>query len=265
MTVDLEDWYCDLPFGQWEGKEDRITEPVEYMLDLFAARGARATFFAVGYIAEKFPDLVREIRDAGHELGSHTYSHMDLRRASDAEFERDLDRSIDAIQGVTGRKVLGFRAPFFSVSRARPGQYEIIRARLAYDSSVFPVRIGAYGMPGAPRFQYRPAERSFDEGEGGFVEMPPLTLRLAGANVPAAGGFWLRALPYRATALAVRRANEGGHRAVLYVHPKDLDPGMPRVPGYGWHYYWGKGGARRKFEALLSDFEFGAAADALGQ
>lgn len=263
MTVDLEDWYCDLPFREWGGSEDRVEEPTAYMLDLFEAHGVRATFFAVGYIAERFPALIREIRDRGHEVGTHSYAHINLRLVSDREFESDLDRSIRAIEGITGRKVLGFRAPFFSVSRDRIGQYDIIRDRLAYDSSVFPVRAGMYGMPGAPRFAYRPARGSFDEGGGDFVEMPPLTLRLAGFNLPAAGGFYFRALPYRVVGHAIRRANCAGRRAVFYIHPKDLDPGMPRVPGYGWHYYCGKRGARRKFERLLSDFEFVPAADAL--
>lgn len=263
MTVDWEDWYCDLPFGDWEGSESRIEEPTEYMLDLFEERGVRATFFAVGHVAEKHPDLVRKIRDGGHEVGTHSYAHIDLRRVSDGEFERDLDRSIAAVEGITGRRVLGFRAPFFSVSRARARQYEIIRERLAYDSSVFPVRAGLYGMPGAPRFEYRPAPGSFDEGDGDFVEMPPLTLRLAGLNLPAGGGFYFRALPYPVLRHAIRRANGEGQRAVFYIHPKDLDPGMPKVSGYGWHYHYGKKGARRKFEKLLSDFEFGAAEDAL--
>ena len=265
MTVDLEDWYCDLPFREWEGREDRLQEPTRYMLDLFEERGTRATFFAVGYVAERFPELLREIRDRGHEIGSHTYSHIDLRRVSDAELEKDLDRSTDAIEKITGRRVLGFRAPFFSVSRQRPEQYGIIRKRFAYDSSVFPVRAGLYGMPGAPRFIYRPGPGSFGEGDGEFVEMPPLTLRLAGFNLPAGGGFYFRALPYRLTRRAFSKANGQGRRAVFYIHPKDLDPAMPRVPGYGKHYYWGKKGIRRKFERLLSDFEFVPAAEALPQ
>ena len=263
MTVDLEDWYCDLPFQEWKKRESRIEEPTKYMLDLFEERGVRATFFVVGYIAEKFPDLVREIRDRGHEVGTHSYAHIDLRRASDAEFEEDLDKSIKTIEQITGRKVLGFRAPFFSVSRARTKQYSIIQDRLAYDSSVFPVRAGMYGMPGAPRFAYRPAPGSFDEGTGDFVEMPPLTMRVAGVNLPAAGGFYFRVLPYSVTRYAIRRANVAGQRAVFYIHPKDLDPHMPKVAGYGWHYYCCKKGARHKFERLVSEFEFGAAADAL--
>ena len=265
MTVDLEDWYCDLPFTEWEGKEDRLEEPTRYMLDLFEKFDVRATFFAVGYIAEKFHELIGEMRDRGHELGSHTYSHMDLRRASDAELEQDLDRSVSAIEKITGRKVLGFRAPFFSVSRRRPEQYGIIRERFAYDSSVFPVRAGLYGMPGAPRFIYRPAPGSFDEGNGAFVEMPPLTLRLAGFNLPAGGGFYFRALPYRLTRRAVKKANSQGRRAVFYIHPKDLDPAVPKIPQYGYHYYWGKRDVRRKFERLVSDFEFGPACEALPQ
>lgn len=263
MTVDLEDWYCDLPFQDWQKHEDRLEEPTRYMLDLFERRGVRATFFAVGYIAERFPGLLRDIRDAGHEVGTHSYSHMDLRRASDDEFRRDLDKSINTIERITGQKVLGFRAPFFSVSRERAGQYDIIRGRLAYDSSVFPVRAGMYGMPGAPRFAYRPAPGSFDEGDGGFVEMPPLTLRIAGFNLPAGGGFYFRALPYRITSHAIKKANGAGHRAVFYIHPKDLDEGMPRAPGYGWHYHCGKRGARSKLERLVSEFEFGSAAEAL--
>lgn len=263
MTVDLEEWYCDLPFREWKNHESRIAEPTRYMLDLFEERGVRATFFAVGYIAEKFPGLVREIRDRGHEVGTHSYAHIDLRRASDAEFKEDLDKSIKTIEKITGRKVLGFRAPFFSVSRDRTEQYSVIRDRLAYDSSVFPVRAGMYGMPGAPRFAYRPAPGSFDEGEGDFVEMPLLTLRAAGVNLPAAGGFWFRVLPYPVIRRAIRSANAAGQRAVFYIHPKDLDPDMPKVAGYGWHYYCCKRGVRRKFERLVSEFEFGAAADAL--
>ena len=266
MSVDLEDYYCDLPFSEWGRHEDRVEESTGELLAMFDRHDVKATFFVVGYIAEKFPSLIRDIQGRGHEIGTHSYAHIDLRRVTKKEFEEDLKKSIDIIAGITNDRVLGFRAPFFSVTEDRGWIFDVLREHVAYDSSVFPARAGLYGIPAAPAGIYNPSRGSIiraDESEG-FVELPPLTLRFLNMNIPAGGGFYFRFFPYFITRHAIRRFNDRDRPAIFYLHPKDLDAGMPKIRQYGWHYYHGKRNVRQKFERLLSEFEFTSARNILG-
>jgi polysaccharide deacetylase family protein (PEP-CTERM system associated) len=258
MSIDLEDYFCDLPFSTWDKYESRIIQTTEPIIDLFEKYDVKATFFTVGYIAEKFPALIKKIHDHGHEIASHSYHHYDLRKITKEEFEKDLVKSIKSIESITGEKVFGFRAPYFSVNKQNLWVFDVLRKYLKYDSSVFPVQTPLYGMPDAHRTIYHPAIDDVtkeDESEK-FIEIPPLTYRILSKNIPMAGGFYFRFFPYFLVKKALRKFNQQNHPAMFYMHPKDLDQHMPKISEYAWHYYFGKKNINSKFKKLLNDFKF---------
>jgi len=259
MTVDLEDYFCDLPFNEWSKYESRIEKTVTPILEMFERHKVLATFFVVGYIAEKFPALIKQIHDQGHEISSHTYAHIDLRKVSKEEFKNDLLKSIQNIESITNEKVLGFRAPYFSVDKTNVWIIEILKNYLKYDSSIFPVKTTQYGFPNAPKDIYHPAVNDITKNDNSqsFIEIPPLTYKIIPKlNIPIAGGFYFRFFPYFFIKKAIKNFNKLNKPAMIYIHPKDLDAEMPKIPGYGWHYYYGKKNIKEKFEKLLTDFHF---------
>ena len=259
MTVDLEDYFCDLPFSEWEQYENRIQENTDLLLDLFKKYHVIATFFVLGYIAEKFPQMIKKILDQGHEIASHSYSHVDLRKVTPEEFEKDLVKSLDILQKITGKRILGFRAPFFSIDKNSFHLLKIIQKHVLYDSSIFPVKTPLYGVPNAPRKIYRPSLENplMEDNKGKLIEIPLATHRIMGMfNIPVAGGFYLRFFPYQYIKFALGRLNRKNNPAVFYIHPKDLDPNMPRIKQYGWTYYYNLKSATKKFENILKEFEF---------
>lgn len=259
MSVDLEDYYCDLPFSSWEKYESRVIPATRLLLDLFQKHRVKATFFTLGYVAEKHPELIEEIKSKGHEIASHSYSHVDLRKVTREKFEEDLTRSLDILRKVSGDKVLGFRAPFFSINKQNFWVYDILKKYLKYDSSIFPAKTPLYGIPEAPRSIYKPSEKNplEDDVKSDFVEIPLATLRMPFVgNIPIAGGFHLRFWPNALIKMGINQLNKKGFTAMCYIHPKDLDPNMPRIKEYGWYYYWGLQNALKKFESLLKNFTF---------
>jgi len=259
MTVDLEDYFCDLPFNEWSKHESRIEKTVSPILEMFERHKVLATFFVVGYIAEKFPTLIKQIHDQGHEISSHTYAHIDLRKVSKEEFKNDLLKSIENIESITNEKVLGFRAPYFSVDNSNVWVMEILKTYLKYDSSIFPVKTTQYGFPNAPKEIYHPAVNDITKNDNSqsFIEIPPLTYQIIPKlNVPIAGGFYFRFFPYFFIKKAIKNFNKLNKPAMIYIHPKDFDSEMPKIPGYAWHYYYGKKDIKEKFEKLLRDFRF---------
>jgi polysaccharide deacetylase family protein (PEP-CTERM system associated) len=259
MTVDLEDYYCDLPFSEWSKHQDRIIQNTEVVLELFTKYKIKATFFVVGYIAEKFPMLIKKIFDQGHEIASHSYCHHDLRKINKDIFEGDLKKSIQILENITGEKVLGFRAPFFSIEKKTFWAIEILRKYVAYDSSIFPVRTPLYGVPNAPRNIYRPSTKNFikEDKQGDLIEIPLATHKIPIiGNIPIAGGFHLRFLPHRYIAYGIKKMNSQNNPAMIYIHPKDLDPNMPKIKEYNWIYYHNLKSAQSKFEKILKKFEF---------
>jgi hypothetical protein len=180
-------------------------------------------------------------------------------------FEADLVKSIGVLSSVSGEKVLGFRAPYFSISKENLWVFEVMKKHLCYDSSLFPVG-PHYGFSDAPRHIYHVADSDplQVDSDGKFVEIPMATMRwpIVG-NLPIAGGFHLRVLPVAIVKAGVRRLNKLGHGAMCYIHPEDLAPDRPRIDGYTWHYYYGLKGAARKFEALLKAFQFASAREVL--
>jgi polysaccharide deacetylase family protein (PEP-CTERM system associated) len=212
---------------RWDELPPRLPAAVDRVLELLASHRVVATFFVLGWVAEHQPPLVRRIADAGHEIASHGTDHRMIGRLTPEEFRRTLIDSRRLLEDITGRPVLGYRAPTFSLTRASAWAIDLLaEAGYAYDSSVFPVRHDRYGVPDAPRF----AHRAVGPGGGSLLEIPPVTLRLAGMNWPVGGGGYLRLLPVRLVGAALNKAARGGHQGMIYLHPWEFDPGQPVLP-----------------------------------
>ncbi len=205
----------------------RMEDTTNWLLDQLGARGIRATFFVVGQIARSHPRLVRRMAEEGHEVGSHSWEHKRVHQFDASSFREDLRRSMDALSEVTGQPVVGFRAPTFSVVRQTSWAIDVLaEAGLLYDSSIFPVRHDRYGVPEAPRSAF------IVEGERNeLLELPLLTLRALGQNLPVAGGGYFRLFPLAVMQRGIRQAARRSHSpAVLYFHPWEFDPDQPRLP-----------------------------------
>ncbi len=265
MSVDLEDYFCDLPIDKWVEHKSRIIETTIPILELFKKHDVHATFFVVGYFAEKFPDLIKRIHDDGHEIGTHTFSHIDLRKVNKNEIITDLEKSISAIESITEEKIIGFRAPFFSIDENNFWIFDILKKYFLYDSSIFPVKTPLYGVPSAPRSIYHPSQKDItkEDQQEKFIEIPPLTLKILNYNLPVAGGFYFRFFPNFLIKQGIKKFNKNNSPAMFYIHPKDLDEKMPKIDSYSWHYYYGKNNVKEKFSDLLQCFKFNSAKEVL--
>jgi len=231
LTIDLEDWFQVsnlaqlIPFARWGECRPRLVESSRRLLELLAGAGVRATFFVLGWNAERFPELVGEIKQAGHEIGSHGHAHRLIYQQSPEEFAADLARASQAIGGAAGERPRCYRAPSFSLTPRSAWAFAALEAAgFSVDSSVFPVVHERYGFPGAPRLPHRVQV----DGRAALVEAPPSTMRFAGQNLAFAGGAYFRLLPYWAVAGCCRALNRRGEPVVFYLHPWELDPGIPR-------------------------------------
>jgi len=266
MSVDLEDFFCDLPFESWSQYESRVLKSTNKILDLFDKYQIKATFFTLGYIAEKFPDLIKKIDNEGHEIASHSYSHLDIRKATEKEFENDIKKSTEILEKITGKKVLGFRAPYFSIDKKSFWAMKILSKYFKYDSSIFPVKTPLYGIRNAPRNIYNPdlTNPSIEDPKTKLIEIPLATDKIPIiGNIPIAGGFYLRFLPYFYIKYGLNKINNNNNSFIFYIHPKDLDPEMPKINEYAWHYYYNLKGSTKKFEKILKDFKFCSVKDFL--
>ncbi len=259
LTVDLEDWYHSvytLTPAEWAGLEDRLVAPTRRLLALLARHRARATFFVLGVVAEQHPGLVREIRDAGHEIASHGFHHRFVYDQTPAEFRDDLRRSLAVLQATTGERVLGYRAAYWTITERSRWALDILFAEgLAYDSSIYPVKTYLYGIPGIP-----PGPHLVREVDGRrFYEVPPSTLPLLGRRIPIGGGFYMRAFPASFIAWAIGRLNREGTPAVVYIHPPEFDRKKPRLDlslRERILHYHGLGTVEPKLERLLARYSF---------
>lgn len=214
---------CD----DWIGYESRVQAQVDMILSLLADTGVHATFFILGWIAMRHKTLVHRIAAAGHEVASHGMSHRMITGLSREEFYTELCDSKRILEDLSGRAVKGFRAPTFSIMHSTAWAIdELCRAGYSYDSSIFPVHHDRYGVPDAPRWIHR----AMGPGGGEITEIPPLTLRVLGGNVPVGGGGYFRLFPLWLTSLAVSSAQRGGHAAMIYLHPWEFDPAQPKLP-----------------------------------
>jgi polysaccharide deacetylase family protein (PEP-CTERM system associated) len=269
MSVDLEDWFCVynlsrlIRYADWDQCESRVERSTMRLLDLFARYRVQATFFVLGWVADRFPELVQEVERQGHEIASHGYSHQLLTSMQPEEFRVDLQRSLEALSKASSKAVWGFRAPSFSLTRSTLWAVDILsESGLRYDSSVFPVQFHPeYGIPDAELGPYRLRQN--------LTELPMSVAEIAGRRIPCCGGGYFRLYPYPVTRALMRRCNKQGRPVVFYLHPWEIDPEQPRVEGLSWskrfRHYNHLGKTEERLEQLLNDFAFTTARELLGQ
>jgi polysaccharide deacetylase family protein (PEP-CTERM system associated) len=233
VSVDVEDYFHAESFSdiversKWDSYSSRVEANTQVLLELLAKLNVHGTFFVLGWVAERFPALVREIAAGGHELACHSYWHRLIYKLEPAEFREDTRRAKSIIEQVSGQPVRGYRAPTYSVIDRSVWALEILtELGFTYDSSIFPIRHDRYGMPDAPRSPFR-----FQTPSGPMTEFPITTFRLAGHNMPVGGGGYLRLLPEFYTRLGLARVHSEGIPIVIYIHPWEIDPEQPRLAG----------------------------------
>ncbi|MEW6589949.1 MAG: XrtA system polysaccharide deacetylase [Pseudomonadota bacterium] len=262
MSIDVEDYFQVSAFAPHIRREDwdvlpcRVERNVDVILGLLDEAGAKATFFTLGWIAERYPQVVRRIVENGHELASHGYGHQRASDLTPEQFRDDIVRAKGMLEDLGGVAVRGYRAPSFSINRTNWWAVEELEnAGYAYSSSIYPVKHDHYGMPDAPRFPYRP------NGDAGILELPPTTVPLFGRNLPAAGGGWFRLLPYQLSRWMLQRVNAQDQApCMFYFHPWEVDPGQPRPPGVSakarFRHYVNLQRMQGRLRQLLKDFEW---------
>jgi polysaccharide deacetylase family protein (PEP-CTERM system associated) len=263
MSVDVEDYFMveafagTIPRTTWESWPSRVVTNTRRVLDLFNEFGIRGTFFFVGWVAKRYPELVREVQECGHELACHSFWHRPVYSLTPDEFREDTRAAVSAIEDAAGKKVCGYRAPSWSITKECLWALEILSEEgFTYDSSIYPIYHDLYGIPGAQRFPYR--HRLKDDRS--LLEFPPTTARLWGQNLPGAGGGYLRILPLAYTRWIFRQLDEEcGERVVVYFHPWELDPEQPRVQGK-WksrvRHYTNLHKMNGRLESLLESYSF---------
>lgn len=264
MSVDVEDYFQVSAFdgvvarGDWSGFESRVVGNTQQLLEIFDRHQVHSTFFILGWVAARFPSLVRQIAELGHEVASHGFNHELVYSLTASQFRDDVRRAKQTIEDAAGRAVRGYRAPSFTVvERSLWALDVLIEEGHEYDASIFPIHHDRYGIPSAPRHIHvieRPA--------GSIVEVPGSTTPLGGVNVPVAGGGYFRLLPYAWTRWGISRVNRREQKPVtFYLHPWEIDPGQPRLAvsaTTALRHYSGLGATAARLERLLRDFRFDA-------
>lgn len=263
LSVDVEDWFQVGAFEKviekehWPGLESRVARNTDAVLDLFGRAGVKATFFTLGWVAERAPEQMRRIVAEGHEIASHGWDHDRVFTLSPEQFRADLRRARAAIEDVSGMPIIGYRAPSFSIDARTPWAHPILAEEgYAYSSSVAPVAHDHYGWPDSPRFAWRPVSSS------PLIELPVTTAKFGERTLAAGGGGFFRLLPYRFSRWAIRQVNDNvGRPAVFYFHPWEIDPGQPRVANAPLksklRHYSRLSAMEGKLERLLGEFAWG--------
>ncbi|MDD5218321.1 MAG: DUF3473 domain-containing protein [Candidatus Omnitrophica bacterium] len=263
LTIDVEDWFHVTNFenhirrDDWDRCETRIQYTMPLLLDLLEEHNTRATFFVLGWVAERFPWIVRRIAEAGHELASHGQDHHLITDITPENFRRQIWKSRDVVEQVTGELLRGYRAPSYSLRKSTDWAISVmLEAGFEYDSSVFP-----FGFRCDPAWRHACFPyRIYDQGVDFVTEYPLATIPCAGHNMPIAGGGYFRLLPYGVIRWAVREINRKGFPAIMYLHPWELDPDQPRVHEASWlakfRHYHQLGNTESKLTQLLRDFRF---------
>ncbi|NRR30570.1 DUF3473 domain-containing protein [Oxalobacteraceae bacterium] len=262
LTIDVEDYFQVsamapyIPRAQWNSLPCRVEANVARILDLLDAAGVHATFFTLGWIAQRYPALVRDIVARGHELASHGHAHLRASEQTPADFANDVRLSKWILEDIGGVPVRGYRAPSFSINAANLWAFDaLLAAGYRYSSSIYPIAHDHYGMPDAPRFACYP------NGPGSLLELPISTVRLLNHNLPAGGGGYFRLLPYAVSRWSLRRINSLDRQAgIFYFHPWELDPGQPRQRGLGFktrfRHYLNLHRMEARIAALTRDFHW---------
>ncbi len=269
LTVDVEDYFHVSAFAgsinrdEWDNYPLRVVNNTRRLLELFDGRGVRATFFVLGWVAERVPELIREISAQGHEVACHGYSHQLVYRQSCEVFRQETLRSKQLIEDITGCAVRGYRAASYSITPASRWALDVLAdAGFIYDSSIFPVRHDRYGMPGTPEHPYR-----LDTGNGStLVEFPLSTARVFGYRMPVAGGGYFRLYPYSVSRAGLRQVNRRDQPFIFYLHPWEIDPGQPRIQAgllSRFRHYNNLDKCEGRLQRLLTDFSFASTWDVL--
>ena len=261
LTIDVEDYFQVSAFAphiarsEWNTRECRIENNVNCILEMLAHRGTKATFFTLGWIAERYPQLVRQIVQEGHELASHGYGHERASDQTEAAFFADIQLAKIVLEDLAGSEVNGYRAPSFSIGSGNLWAFDCLaRAGYRYSSSVYPIRHDHYGMPDSPRFAY--------EVRPGLMEIPITTLRVLNRNLPSSGGGYFRLLPYALSRWMLSRVNRQDRESgIFYFHPWEIDTGQPRIAGISsktrFRHYVNIGRMEERLNQLLGDFRWG--------
>ena len=269
MTIDVEDYFQVSAFDdvvkreEWEARPSRVVCNTMRLLQLFDEYSVKSTFFVLGWVADRFPGLIRDIAAAGHELASHGYGHRIVYSQTPDEFREDVRRAKGTIENVSGQEVGGYRAPSFSITKDSLWALDVlVEEGYRYDASIFPIRHDRYGIPDAPRHRHvltRPG--------GTLTEAPGSTVRVLGSNLPVAGGGYFRILPYWWTRWGIARLNRlEAQPAIFYLHPWEIDPDQPRLSASRLsrlRHYRNLDKAEPRLKRLLTDFRFGMLKDVI--
>jgi polysaccharide deacetylase family protein (PEP-CTERM system associated) len=263
MSIDVEDYFHVSAFdglvlrSEWDRMESRVCRNTERLLDLFSEFRTTATFFVLGWVAERFPALVRTIAERGHEIASHGYAHRLIYDQTPAAFRDDLRRARALLEDASGRRVAGYRAPSYSITARSLWALDIlVEEGYQYDTSIFPIRHDRYGIPVSARQPYR-----IDRPAGSIIEVPGSTARVGPLNLPIGGGGYFRLLPYGWTRWGIGRVNRRERvPTVFYLHPWEIDPDQPRLPAgrlSRFRHYRHLADTESRLRRLLADFRFG--------
>lgn len=256
MTVDVEEYFQVEAFANnvkidtWEGQQSRIEYQMDLLLDIYAQTNVKATFFTLGWVAERFPGLITKIVAGGHELASHGFMHQHITKQSQQEFRNDIRKAKDTLEQVSGIQVVGYRAPCFSIKADNPWAHdEIADAGYQYSSSSYPIHHDLYGVPFAPTTPY--------QLDSGLIEIPVTTCTFLGKTLPAGGGGYFRLFPYRLFRFLFNKGLHPDIPANFYTHPWEFDPEQPRLPGglkSQFRHHVNQKHSASKLEALCRDF-----------
>lgn len=261
MSVDVEDYFQVSAFEPYVSRRDwdripcRVEANVEHILALFDEKAVKATFFTLGWIAKRYPEMVRRIVAEGHELASHGWEHIRVTTQTPEAFRKDVIRTRSLLEDISGEPIKGYRAASYSIGSGNLWALDILAdTGHQYSSSIVPVRHDLYGMPGAPRFPFRVADDR-------LLEIPITTTSVLGRNLNVGGGGWFRLYPYRFSRWALRRINaQDGQAAVFYFHPWEIDPAQPHVPGVSaktrFRHYLNLGRMESRLRRLMDDFRW---------
>lgn len=261
LTIDVEDYFQVSAFrpyirrDEWDTRECRVERNVQCILQVLAEREVKATFFTLGWVAERYPQLVRDLVAQGHELASHGYGHQRASDLSREQFAQDVGRTKKMLEDLSGLPVQGYRAPSFSIGTGNLWAFDLLsEAGYRYSSSIYPIQHDHYGMPESPRFAYRVGT--------GLLEVPVTTVRLFNRNLPSSGGGYFRLLPYALSRWMIGKVNRDDQEpAILYFHPWEFDPDQPRIPGLDaktrFRHYVNISRTEGRLRRLLQDFRWG--------
>lgn len=261
LTIDVEDYFQVSAFApyiqrsDWDARECRVERNVGRILDMLAAQNTHATFFTLGWIAQRYPHLVRRIADEGHEVASHGYGHERVSDLTPETFAHDIRTAKQLLEDIAGVEVTGYRAPSFSIGQGNLWALDVLEQEgYRYSSSIYPIQHDHYGMPDAPRFAHRIRR--------GLMEVPPTTLRMFNRNLPSSGGGYFRLFPYALSRWMLRQVNQKDQQpAIFYFHPWEIDAEQPRVVGIDartrFRHYVNIPRMEQRLQRLLQDFQWG--------